>query len=652
MIAPRLSLLAVLSALVTVSIGAFATAEDAPRGGEAKPDALDIIDADAKLAIAIRNVEDLTRRGDEFLEKTEFKSTFRLSDGYRLVTTWLGIHGGLDKEGSAALMMLDEDEIQSLVLAVPISDTKDMAANFGLKPEDLAEGAVVDRKERGDRRDDIDYVRYLTVRGRHLLIGGHRESVKAAAEGKSLRDVLPKRDAATLADDDILTYANVVGNEHVAHSVAEELEKWRSDVSNETREALRRLAAAAKDLRYVVGGARLDEGLGASLLLQFEGETSREVLSTFQSSSARMTLAGLPGGRVVAAHASSGEGERSAAVAAVLVEFALKSLSVDTDPVVAAAHHPNVVGVFGEVWHRLLGSRSALYQNENPGRDGVFSLLAVLETDDAEKFLVDMQDLARFVNVSSLSDDDLAAGIDSKTVAALIEQLGAPEYRLRQSAMTKLGLIGAPVLPALEAAQKSPDAEVRYRAGALRATIQATIAQQRDELVRRDLLSKLRPNFGYFPKQEMRGGRPIDIVQMRLSADESPYAVQLRELLGPQWSKLRMATVGKRVVVLAGSNTALLDEAIVSLQKDESGDGLQEDERFARYRARADREPTAEFHLSLAQAQAAISPTPPSDVPAAAPLTSFGATIAPQRVRIDFFAPLEEVRSVVKRLPW
>jgi hypothetical protein len=636
--------------LVGSLISIPAVAEGEGRAADKKADALDIVVADAHLAVAIRNVEELTKRGDEFLEKTEFKTAWRLSDGYRFVTDYLGIRGGLDEQGAATLMMLDQDDFRSLVLAVPVSDFEAMAGNFGLKREQLTEGTIIDRGQHNDR-PETEPVRYLAVRGNHLLMGGRRKTVALAAKGKSLREVLPEQDAATLADDDILLFANTEKNEDALANITKEFEKPRDGVPADQAATLQQLAAAVKDLRYVVGGARLDEGLGVSLLLKFDGEKSREILTSLQSSSARTTLAGLPDGAVIAAHAASGRGEKSAAVASVLLDFGLRALKIDTDPVIAAAHRPNVVGVFEEVWNRLLGSRSALYQNEHPDRDGLFSLLAVLETEDADKFLADMQELARFVNVSSLSDDDLGDGIDDKTIADLIQQLGAPEYRLRQSATTRLGLIGAPAMPALQAAEKSTDAEIRYRARALVGQIQASIAQQRDELVRRDLLSKLRPHFGYFPGQETRGGRPVDIVQMKLSADESPYAVQLRDLLGPQWSKLRMATVGNRVVVLAGSNTALLDEAITSLQMHERG--LADDKRLARFHARADREPTAEFHLSLARAQAAIDPADAARSSTdGASLTSFGLTIAPQRVRVDFFAPLEEVRSVVKRLPW
>jgi tetratricopeptide (TPR) repeat protein len=50
--------------------------------------------------------------------------------------------------------------------------------------------------------------------------------------------------------------------------------------------------------------------------------------------------------------------------------------------------------------------------------------------------------------------------------AALVKELGAPVFGEREDAMTALVCIGEPALPALEAAAKSEDAEVRWRARA------------------------------------------------------------------------------------------------------------------------------------------------------------------------------------------
>ena len=72
------------------------------------------------------------------------------------------------------------------------------------------------------------------------------------------------------------------------------------------------------------------------------------------------------------------------------------------------------------------------------------------------------------------------------------------------------------------------------------------------------------------------------------------------------------------------------------------------------FRSRAPADETVELHLSLARTRELAGPKAdagpaPEGGP---PLTSLGLTIAPQRVRLDLFAPFEEVKSVVKKLPW
>src|SRR5207249_4988890 len=132
-----------------------------------------------------------------------------------------------------------------------------------------------------------------------------------------------------------------------------------------------------------------------------------------------------------------------------------------------------------------------------------------------ERFVADMTGLARFVNAAGLSPDDVGEGIDAKTISTLIGELGDDEFRVRQTAATKLGLIGPPALPALAAVIDSTDPEVRFRARALQQQIMASVAEEREDLLKRDLLSRIKPNFTYVSKVETRSGCPVDMVQLR-----------------------------------------------------------------------------------------------------------------------------------------
>ena len=289
-----------------------------------------------------------------------------------------------------------------------------------------------------------------------------------------------------------------------------------------------------------------------------------------------------------------------------------------------------------------------MYENENPDRDGIFSIVSVLETDDAEQFVDDMTGLAQFVNAARLSPDDVDAGVDQRAIQQLIDQLSHEEYRVRRMATTKLGLVGEPALPALLKAMKSRDIEVKFRVQYIRQQISVSLAEERKNLLKRDLLSRIKPKFAYFPNVENRSGRPVAIVEVKLNLDEAPVAAQLRRMLGPQWNKIRLATVGNRIVVLLGSDTALMNKAIANVKKGELG--IQGETQYASFQSRANVQRKVEFHLSLARTQQLVARQVDAKEGRAASMTSFGLSIAPQHLRFDLFAPLEEVKSVMKNI--
>ena len=644
---------AMTSAAWFLLLFSVASAEDQPeQAAPRKADALDIIPEDVVAAIAIRDVADLTKRGDEFIAKTELHVPMRLSDAYRFVTAYLGLKGGLDENGAAALMLFrSEPRGDGLVLAVPVGDYRAMAANFSLDRDQLVEGKVIDRQVVEDV-DAIPFGRYVAVRNDHLFMGGSKELVGLAATGRTLSATLPNIDRQALAEDDILLYGNAQSAKDDWIDAVADINTAIGELPEDEAEALREVAEAANELHYLAAGIRLDGGFGANVVLQFDGDKSRDILTRLQGGKSKTSLAGLPAGQVLAAHASSGDGDKSAALARALLHFLLHNFSIQTNEFVSVGHRTNVVGVFGEGWQRLNGSRAALYENDNPERDGLFSFVAVLDTDDAGQFVKDMTGLARFINASGLSPDDSDEAIDARTIKQLIAELGRNEYRVRQMATTKLGLIGKSALPALDQAMKSDDPEVRFRARSVWQQINASLAAEREELLNKDLLSRIKPNFVYYPQQETRAGLPVDIIRMKLQVDEVATATQLKNMLGPQWNKMRLAAVDSRVIVLLGSNTSLLDQAIANALSDKPG--LEAGNPYATFRRRTENERTVEFHLSLARAQQLVARDADAinAVNESTSTTSFGLSIAPQRIRFDLFTPFEEAKLVIKRMGW
>ncbi len=331
-------------------------------------------------------------------------------------------------------------------------------------------------------------------------------------------------------------------------------------------------------------------------------------------------------------------------LARAMIRLLLDNFTPQAGGFIPRAYHSIIVGLFGESWQRISGSRSALYENANPSRDGMFSLVAILETDNGEQFVSDMTGLTRFVNPSEILDD-VDDAIAEDLIAKLILDLGDERYQIRQSASVKLGLIGEPALEALDKAKQSDDAEVRYRSQTLIKEIERSLAAARADLINGDLLLRIKPRFSYFPKQESSSGRSVGFVRIQLKDDQAPLAGQLRTLFGPQWSTIRLATVDDNVIVLLGSNSSLMEQAIANVKSGRTGIDLSR--RFAAFHDRVRREPTSEFHLSLSRAELQFVDR---DLDKSSTTTSFGLSIAPQQVRVDLFAPFEEVRVFYERL--
>src|SRR5262249_46741600 len=141
----------------------------------------------------------------------------------------------------------------------------------------------------------------------------------------------------------------------------------------------------------------------------------------------------------------------------------------------------------------------------------------------------------------------------------------------RESATTKLELIGDAALPYLEKAQQSDDAEVRRRAGELSRALREGADLRKKELAEGLVKKAFRPTFTFKLKAERRADADVHLLGMRFEGDNAPYAAALKDLFGPEWNRLRLAVVNKQVVVLVGSDLDLLDQAIRNVRDGKPG---------------------------------------------------------------------------------
>jgi hypothetical protein len=352
---------------------------------------------------------------------------------------------------------------------------------------------------------------------------------------------------------------------------------------------------------------------------------------------------------VVAAVAARGDGTQNSTIARVFLRPLVEDLLVP-QRILGASDRPALVSIFNEVWQRLRGSRVALYKTADASEVGLFSLVGILDTEDAPKFVKELKQLARLGS---------AEGLDFKTeegkkateaeLEQLIEDLGHRRFQVREAAEAKLALAGEQVLPYLNRAIKSGDLETRTRAGRLKDKIVQAAEQSRKDLLSGDVIRSIKPSFVFLDKKEKMEGLDVQVIGVKLSRQDAAAVPQLKALLGPDWNRVRLAVHGKQVVVLVGTDVGLFQKAIRNLKEDRPG--LVASKLLAGQAKQTDARRKMEVHgsaqLFYALATAADLGKP-AKVPAATSLTSLTLTTEADRLQIDFWIPVAEIKALVE----
>jgi hypothetical protein len=238
-----------------------------------------------------------------------------------------------------------------------------------------------------------------------------------------------------------------------------------------------------------------------------------------------------------------------------------------------------------------------------------------------------------------------------KAVKKLIEDLDDRRFPVRESATTKLELLGEPVLPFLEEVLKGgPALEVRRRVETIKGRIVKAAEEQRKGLLS-NVGQRLQPSFVYVAKAETLDETPVDVLRIKLAEREGRAAKQFAHLFGPEWDRVRVAVHGKQVVVLWGSDTKLLPAALKNLK--EGRRGLADARQLAPFAAHADASRKIEFHLSLqtvtglARAEDLKDPDVRKLMPE---MSSLSLSVGQDRLQYDLRLPLTEIRFLAKEV--
>jgi hypothetical protein len=643
----------------TLSLAAlFACASAAP----AAVGPLDLIPNDAACSLSIRSQSELKKKGDKFLDDKEIADHFRNlfgffgrpSELFDQAYDFLGVKTSVDVDGAAAIFLANPEALdikidggleilRAIVAVVPFKDRDEIGADFGLKKGELKVGEVVELK-----RSKNGFFRFGYVRGPHLYLGMEKKVLENVAKVKTLADELTAGRRKALESADILLHGSPFPWRDDWKQSVQTWEKGLNLADDKEKEAAHQLALAVEELRYAFLAFRVEgDGLGmhAATVFSKEGDkAAARFLTALRGGPGAADLKGLPAGKALAAYAFRSNGAESAVVARILFNEFLRDLGPLT-PFLSPADRPLLVGVFTEMWKRVKAQRLALYVNADPDRHGLFSVALVLDVDDPKKLLDEVKDLARFAVGKDLDLSD-AKGADAALLERLVKDLADDSYQVRETAQTKLALIGEPARPFLEKAIRSDDAEQRRRAEELLDAIKTRAELVRKEALDKNLPHRIRPGFVLHPKAETLDGQSVDVVEVKLGKEDASAVAGLKQFFGPDWSKIRVATVGKQVAVLVGSDVGLLKAAVKNVK--DGAAGLADDKALAAFAKNAGAEHKAELHLAVSALGPLLTSGDVGNVKAAS-LVSYGLIVEADRLELDVWLPREEIKAMIKQ---
>ncbi len=638
---------------LAVSLGATVAA---PAEDPVAPSFLDLIPADAPLAIAVPNVAEVRRRGEELLTETGILPPVRPSDVVAGLVNFLGVNRGFNPLSPVAVCIPPDPErlpdanvlqFGRIVVAIPFSDRKEMAANFGLNPDALAAGQPVPLA--GQRA----FGRFVAFRDKHAWLAHSEEALRHALDADRLGAALTPEHRATLADADIVLHGAARAWGLNWERVVERIDQHARDAKDpQAAEVARGLAACAAALRFGAVTCRVDQGLRFDALTVFEhadDSPSARFLADLAAGPGSSTLAGLPDGRIVVAAATRGDGRRNHAILAEWARIAAPFWQRRPE-LQEWLRHSTLPAVFSDLRQRLTGMRLAVYENDDPAAHGPFSVAVVLDCEDPQEFLREVRELLHFADGGDLPPADGKPGSAVEATRALISQLGAPEFRVRESASVKLALLGEPALPLLNEAQKSDDPEVAFRARELHTRIAEAAAARRRELFAGSPLLDVHPRYTWFAGTETLDGRSVDVVEVDLPETERRHAERLRGLFGPDWRRIRVVALDGAVIAAAGSHPDLLAEVVRHCREGLEGLAARADVKSFASTGAGSRQ--LQVHVAAGRLLEApnADQAPEPNIPPA--VSSFGLSISPKAVRADVFVPAAEIKRLAKDRKW
>lgn len=576
-----------MKSFAAILIGYFAVF-NTPQVGAQQQTMTQLVPKNAAHALVFRNVKELKERGDEFAEEMEFKGG--VSALFSIVGSQLMVRGAAFDESPCGIMwfepeLIGESEVKQawkkpVAVGVAISDTKALAESLKVDHDEFVAGAIV-------KRDHSNYghkYRYYRMVDRYLWIVSHEELYGVLKKSQPLGNVIPRSRLAEIDAADCLLIFSAKTAELERDTAEEEAEKWiesHKDIDPVEEDAIRNMFSVLSAATHAIVTARVDRGLEFSANIFFGQDAPPEVrqrILKLSPPAEGVSLAGLPSNDLLfGISARTDASEIQPALTAMVREsrgvWWLGWRPMLDQNFVSQFEQLKLLGLFGEIWPLTNRYNVGIYQEENAAAHGLISMASIFETDRPDVLTSELQSLAAIVDRASMGsvDNDADREKVQALVRSLIKQLRDDDFQQRQSATTRLVLIGETALPLVIDAKLSKNSEVAKRATQIAKMIREELEQKQAAALKSSVLANAKPVFIFHPDAEERAGASIDVMEVRVN-ERSELRALLPVLVGTEWSRIRLVKFEKHVAVFFGSNLERLDEMIRNVQAIERGE--------------------------------------------------------------------------------
>ncbi len=597
-------------------------------------DILRLIDHKHILSIGIRNPAEVIKKSQEIRDRANLKNALNVGDLVDGICQMVKMEGCIDRT-KPFIVSLGTPSLFAGRVHFSVTDVNKLASNLEVSAEKLRKGQAYQLPKPVNALPFR--FAFVRLRGNQLTMSSSEALLDTPKPANSLSENLSAEDKEILASDDMII---VLGQSAFEGDLRNFL---NSSMSASQDDNVRKFF---DDLKYAACGIRLGTGIGTTMIAGLKNLDSKNLLGELFDSTRDTTLARMPRGKILATHALQADSKTTGGVLGSILSITRDAISAQIARTSIHSDSYQLDGLLSEALDRIKGGHLVLYESSNRKRYGDFSLLGVLTTDDPDAFLTDLTGLTPFVNAASMSDAEAAIAFPQAKIEGLVAELGDSHYQRRELAKFKLKLLGARARPALEKAMRTRDLELRLAAKEVLESFNLDITASRAELLKGSLFKKLKPSFTYAPQEETLGMSDIGILTMQFQSDVQQTRNKMETLFGPEWQKVRIATVGKEVLLLVGSETSILERAIAKQKLPESA--LNTHKACQTFRARANSDTIFEIHVAISRLGYLLDLGISEDKSAVGKevdrVSSFGLTIEDKRVRVDTYTPPQDIK--------